>query len=138
MTAYQTQYGTVYDGGVCKDDYPNINIYHQTDQRLVKLQGPALRAFRGAEARVATRRKKHLLITGIGWRSCSLQRELWMSDSNRFANPDGSKHCRGLAIDVDQGQGTLRLRTIHRALIAEGWHQSVPGEPWHYSFFVSG
>ena len=135
MTAYKAPYGTIYDGGVCKDDYPNINIYHQTAQRIVKLQGPALRAFKAAEERAGS---KPLLITGIGWRSCSLQRELWLSDSNRFANPDGSKHCRGLAIDVDQNQGLLRRRKIHRALLAEDWHQSVPSEPWHYSYFVSG
>ena len=75
MTTYDTPYGPVFDGGSCKDDYPNINIYHQTQTRIVKLQGPALRAFKAAEERCATRRKPHILITGIGWRSCSLQRE---------------------------------------------------------------
>ena len=140
MAEFQTKYGVIYDGGPCKDDYGNINVYRQnkTGTRIVKLQGPALRAFKAAEARVATRLKPHILITGIGWRSCSLQRELWESDPQRFANPDGSKHCRGLAIDVDQGQSTLRLRAIHKALLAEDWHQSVPGEPWHYSYHVVG
>lgn len=138
MATYQTKYGPIYDGGVCQDDYNNINIYHQTQTRIVKLQGPALRAFKVAEEKIATPRKKHLLITGIGWRSCSLQRELWLSDKDRFANPDGSKHCRGLAIDVDQGQSKLRLKAIHKALVAQGWNQSVPGEPWHYSYHVVG
>ena len=27
---------------------------------------------------------------------------------------------------------------VAKALIAEGWHQSVPGEPWHYSYHVVG
>ena len=138
MTTYDTPYGPVFDGGSCKDDYPNINIYHQTKTRIVKLQGPALGAFRAAEERCATRRKPHILITGIGWRSCALQRELWESDSNRFANPDGSKHCRGLAVDVDQGQGRLRLNKINRALKAEGFHFGVSGEPWHCSYHVVG
>lgn len=138
MSEYKTKYGVIYDGGPCKDDYSNINIYSQTQQRIVKLQGPALRAFKAAEERCATRRKKHILITGIGWRDCTLQYQLWTSDSSRFANPTTSKHCRGLAIDVDQGQGRFRLRKIQKALRAEGWNDVVSGEPWHYSYFVSG
>jgi hypothetical protein len=150
MTDIQTQYGVIHDGGSCCDDYDNINIYQQTDSRIVKLQGPALRAFKAAEQRITPKRMKvrgktrHILITGIGWRDCALQRQLWLSDPGRYANPDGSKHCRGLAIDVDQGQrwtgrttaGTLAA--IKKALLLEGWHYAVPGEPWHTSYVVSG
>ena len=35
------------------------------------------------------------LITGIGWRDCELQRNLWLSDPQRYANPDGSKQSPG-------------------------------------------
>jgi len=144
MSEYKTAYGTVYDGGSCKDDYPNINIYHQTDQRIVKLQGPALRAFKAAEQRITPKRMKlrgktrHILITGIGWRDCALQRQLWLSDPQRYANPDGSKHCRGLAVDIDMGQSAARRYAIKKALLLEGWHYAVEGEPWHTSYVVSG
>ena len=146
MSDFQTKYGVIHDGGPCKDDYENINLYTYQGKQdgVVKLQGPALRSLKAAELRITSRRQRdkdlvnHILITGIGWRDCDLQRELWQSDPNRYANPDGSKHCRGLAIDVDQNQGIIKRRKIHKALLAEDWHQSVPGEPWHYSYHVVG
>ena len=144
MTDIQTHYGVIHDGGSCCDDYDNINIYHQTDSRIVKLQGPALRAFKAAEQRITPKRMKfrgktrHILITGIGWRDCELQRQLWKSDPQRYANPDGSKHCRGLAVDIDMGQSAARRYAIKKALLLEGWHYAVPGEPWHTSYVVSG
>lgn len=144
MTDIQTQYGVIHDGGSCCDDYSNLNVYQQTDSRIVKLQGPALRAFKAAEQRITPKRLKrkgktrHILITGIGWRDCELQRNLWLSDPQRYANPDGSKHCRGLAVDIDMGQSAARRYAIKKALLLEGWHYAVPGEPWHTSYVVSG
>ena len=144
MADIKTEYGIIHDGGSCCDNYDNINVYEQTASRIVKLQGPALRAFKAAEQRITPKRWKrkgrtrHILITGIGWRDCELQRNLWLSDPGRYANPDGSKHCRGLAVDIDMGQSAARRYAIKKALLLEGWHYAVPGEPWHASYVVSG
>ena len=138
---YDTKYGVIYvtDPGPFAA-YPNVNTYRQNKSgtRIVQLQGPALRAFKKAEERCATKKKPHILITGVGYRSYSSQRELWLEDNQRYADPDGSMHVEALAVDVDQSQGTSKLIAIKKALLAEGWHQSVPGEPWHYSYHVVG
>ena len=137
---FDTKYGTITvrnPGRV--EPPPNLQTYAQTASRHVVLQGPALRAFKSAEARCATRRKKHILITGVGYRSYQLQASLYQSDSSgRYADPDGSLHVEALAIDVDQGQGRLRLAAIKKALVAEGWYYAVDGEPWHASFRLKG
>ena len=137
--SFDTKYGTIHVHNPGSFTVPNLQTYIQTKVRHVQLQGPALRAFKAAEARIATKRKPHILITGAGYRSYDLQRSLYASDSSgRYADPDGSLHVEALAVDVDQGQGFLRLRAIKRALIAEGWHYGVSGEPWHASFKLSG
>jgi len=139
VQTYNTEYGVikVSTPGPYKK-YDNVQTYHQTAERDVTLQGPALRAFKKAEEKCATQKKRHILITGVGYRSFDLQAQLYASDPGRFANPDSSMHVEALAVDVDQGQGFLRLRRIKKALQAQGWHYSVSGEPWHASFHVSG
>ena len=142
---YDTKYGTIHttDPGPYHA-YPNLQLYKQTDSRYVRLQGPALRAFKAAELRTTPKRLKkkgkvrHILITGEGYRDYSLQEHLWRSDPNRYANPNSSMHVEGLAIDVDQGQGAFRLYQIKKALLLEGWHYGVSGEPWHTSYTVTG
>lgn len=143
---FDTRYGIIHvrNPGPFKA-YENLNHYAQTASRSVTLQGPALRAFRAAELRITPKRLKrkgkvqHILITGQGYRSYSLQKGLYASDSSgRYADPDGSMHVEALAVDIDQGQGYLRLRAIRKALEAEGWHYGVSGEPWHASFRLSG
>jgi hypothetical protein len=125
--------------------YENVNIYHQTDVRYVQLQGPALRAFKAAEARLNHR----ILLTGHGYRSYDTQKALYDSvkgtpSEGRYADPDGSMHVEALAVDVDTGQrfkGLTRTQTqnkIRKALEAEGFHYGVSGEPWHASFKLSG
>ena len=136
---FKSKYGVVhvrYPGPY--ERYSNVEVYHQTKTRQVILQRPAIRAFKAAEARIATKRKPHILITGVGYRSYDQQRMLYASEPGRFADPDTSMHVEADAIDVDQGQGYLRLKAIHKALIAEGWFQAVDGEPWHYSFRIPG
>lgn len=137
---FKTPYGTVTarnPGRVSPP--PNLQTYVQTGQRHVVLQGPALRAFKAAEARCATKRHPHILITGVGYRSYALQKSLYDSDrSGRYADPDGSLHVEALAVDVDSGQSTRRKAQIKKALEAEGWHYGVSGEPWHASFRLSG
>lgn len=123
---------------------PNLRTYNQTDSRTVILQGPALRSFKAAELRITPRRMerkgkvRHILITGVGYRSYALQADLYEREPGRFANPDGSLHVEALAVDVDQNQSYLRRRAIRRALEAEGWSYGVSGEPWHASFYLSG
>lgn len=140
MAKYNTKYGYIYSANPGLFDVPNLQTYVQNKAgtRLVRLQGPALRAFKAAEARVATKRKPHILITGVGYRSYDLQSSLYSGDTKRFADPDTSFHVEGLAVDIDQGQGYFRLRKIRKALIAEGWHYAVSGEPWHASYHFSG
>jgi len=142
---YDTKYGTIHVStpGPYKA-YENLNTYVQTAQRHVLLQGPALRAFKAAELRITPKwmkrkgKVRHILITGVGYRDYALQKQLWQSDPGRYANPDYSMHCEGLAVDVDQGQSTRRLNTIRKALLLEGWHYGVSGEPWHASYTVTG
>lgn len=126
-------WGRILCGGACEDDYGRIELYKQTPQRFIKLQRAALKSFQAAEDALGFK----ILITGSGWRSCSLQRELWWSDKGRFAHPDTTGHTRGLCIDVDQNQSPTRRRAIDKALAYRHWHQSRPiDEPWHYSFGI--
>lgn len=144
---FDTKYGsiTVRNPGRVNEP-PNLQTYVQTSSRHVQLQGPALRAFKAAEQRMTPRRLKrkgktrHILITGVGYRSYALQKSLYDNSDQpgRYADPDGSLHVEALAIDVDQGQGFLHLRAIRRALEAEGWVYGVSGESWHASFRLSG
>lgn len=126
------------------EPYDNMRTYRQTDTRTVTLQGPALRAFKAAELRITPKRMKrkgkvrHILITGVGYRSYSLQAELYAGEPGRFANPNGSLHVEALAVDIDMNQSILRRAQIKKALRAEGWFYGVTGEPWHASFRLSG
>lgn len=145
---FETRYGviTVRNPGRVEEP-PNLQTYVQTASRHVQLQGPALRAFKAAEQRITPKRLKrkgkvrHILITGVGYRSYALQKSL-VEDcerdpdcpEGRYADPDGSLHVEALAVDVDQGQSVFRRRAIRKALEAEGWHYGVDGEPWHASF----
>ena len=127
----KTEYGTIHYGGVCKDNYQNIVLFHQNGGQTVKLQKPAMDSFKAASVKV-----KGIPLTG-SWRSCAYQAQLYASDSNRYASPNGTAHTRGLAIDVSTAISFLKKRAIHRALTARGWHQARADEPWHYSFGVN-
>lgn len=128
MATMETKYGRIFYGGPCEDDYPNMELYHQRPDRVVKLQRPAIKSLKAAEERVG----RDILLTGTGWRSCSLQAELYASDSNRYADPDVTLHTRGLAIDVST---EILNKKIKAALLDLGWHQVRPDdEPWHFSF----
>lgn len=123
--------------GICKDNYRNIVISQNAGGQIVKLQEPAMRAYHEAE-RLNGRKlpwKKHrkpkaIRITGEGWRSCFSQAALYHSDPGRFANPNDSRHCRGLAIDVFNDRADLNTRT-RRCLRRVGFSFPVSGEPWH-------
>lgn len=150
---FNTKYGVIHlrnPGPFPDPPYENVNTYRQTDTRHVVLQGPALRAFKAAEQRVtpARWRKKgrtrHILITGSGYRSYALQKQLYAQDDQRYADPDTSMHVEADAVDVDQGQrwtGLTTARTlakIRAALEAEGFIYGVDGEPWHASYHKAG
>ena len=132
MTTYSSHYGDVHTNDACKDDWNNIVLYHQDAQRVVKLQKPAMESFKECEKKLG--HKIH--ITGYGWRSCSSQLELWRSNSARYANPNGSMHCDGLAIDLDTTDP--HFAENKRTLLNHGWHFPRPDEGWHVSFRVSG
>ena len=140
MADFKTKYGTIYisSPGPFKK-YGNVKTYHQTQTRDVILQGPALRAFKAAEARCATKKHPILKITGVGYRSYTSQRNYWLSDKARYANPDGSMHVEALAVDVDQSVGFFRLRQVAKALKAEGFKPGAAfGDKPHWSYFLSG
>jgi len=112
--------------GPCKDDYPNIVIRHNRGGQLFKMQEPAALAYAEAERIYG----KCIRITGEAWRSCSQQSALYRSDPKRFANPDGSRHCRGLAMDVYNDSTNLNTKS-KAALESVGFSFPVAGEPWH-------
>lgn len=148
---FDTKYGIVhcrYPGPKNDPPYDNVRTYVR-DVGNVTLQGPALRAFKAAEWRATPLRMKRkgktlpILITGVGYRSYTLQKYYYDSvkgteDEGRYANPDTSMHCEALAVDIDMTQGVLRRARIKKALIAEGWHYAVDGEPWHASYRIPG
>lgn len=142
---YNTKYGYIHVHNPGSKHTPeNIASYNQDGGGLVRLQGPALKAFKAAEIRATPRRmrrKKKVLpikITGIGYRSYADQALLYSREPGRFANPDGSLHVEALAVDIDMNQGVIRRTKIKRALKAEGWYYAVSGEPWHASFKLAG
>lgn len=115
----------------------------------VVLQGPALRAFREAEYQATSPRLRRkgkvepIILTGVGYRTYTTQAALYYGPDNtngtRFADPDGSLHVEALAVDNHMGFFRLIRKTrVKKALIAEGWHFAVSGEPWHASFKLSG
>ena len=126
----KTEFGPIHYAGVCKDDYQNIVLWHTNGGQTVKLQRPAMDSFKEASAKV-----KGIPLSG-SWRSCAYQAELYASDSSRYASPNGTGHTRGLAIDVSTALPARKLRAIHKALMARGWHQARSDEAWHYSFGV--
>jgi len=119
--------------GPCKDDYVNIVVQHNAAGQLVKLQAPAMDAYHEAERLNG----RPIRITGIGWRSCSSQTELWQSDPHRFAYPGSSRHCRGLAIDVFNTSDNLTPKA-KASLEYVGWNFAISNEPWHASFVEAG
>jgi hypothetical protein len=113
----------------------------------VRLQGPALRAFRQAELLATPKRLRKkgkivpIVLTGVGYRSYALQASLYYGPDNvggRYADPDGSLHVEGLAVDNNFTINPLRTIAVRKALIAVGFHFSISGEPWHASFHRSG
>ncbi len=59
------------------------------------------------------------------------------------APPGSSYHERGLAIDVDGdaygGYDSAAFRRVAQVLESLGWHRFDPrGEPWHFSYLVTG
>lgn len=134
-----TPYGRVHYGGPCRDDYPNMRTYDQGGGHTVlTLQGPAMRAFKAAEARYGKRtgrpaEQRDIRVLPGTNRTCATQARLYKEDPDRYAKPEVTGHTRGLAIDVDQSQPNLSI--IHHCLTAEGWTQTRPREePWHYSY----
>lgn len=134
----KTPYGVIYYGGPCNDHYPNFERYDQGGGHdIFFLQRPAMKAFKAAEERYRkkTNPQKFINVLAGTNRSCALQTALYRSDSSRYAPPQYTGHTRGLAIDVNQNQGNLKM--IYTALLNEGWKKARPDdEPWHLSYFV--
>lgn len=127
-------FGFVYHTvGPCKDNYPNIVTEHNLAGQLVKLQLSAMLAYHEAERLNG----RPIRITGMGWRSCAQQSALYASEPGRFADPDTSRHPRGLAIDVENTPANLTARA-RASLEKVGWCFGVSGEPWHTAFMECG
>jgi hypothetical protein len=115
--------------GPCVDNYPNMVIRHNAGGQIFRMQEPAAEAYAEAERLNG----RPIRITGEAWRSCSQQSALYHSDPGRFANPDTSRHCRGLAMDVYNDSVNLNTKS-RAALISVGFSFPVSGEPWHASY----
>jgi hypothetical protein len=122
-------WGNIRCGGPCKDDYARIEHFTEGG-RLITLQKAAMDSFRSAETECGP-----IVCTGT-WRPCSLQTALYAKDSSRYARPDSTAHCRGLAIDVATNQTPAKLKKIHDALMARHWHQARSDEKWHWSMGI--
>jgi len=125
-TSFKFGTGVIFAGGTCKDNYGNVEEATILGQSL-KLQKAAMDSFIGAANEVGGIR-----LTG-SWRSCEAQTRYYNSDPNRYAPPDKTAHCRGLAIDVATDQGAEKLADIKGALSKRGWFQARADEPWHWS-----
>jgi len=166
VAVLKTDYGSIYYGGPCRDDYVNLVVYDQPPEggTPIILQLPAMRSFREAENRLAVlvprssriqrrsggTRFIPIILTG-SHRSCDQQTRLYASDSKRFASPSKTFHPRGLAVDISTLLKAIRVRDratgdwtnlfelSRRVLRNHGWEQSRPtDEPWHASFGVRG
>jgi hypothetical protein len=145
MSQMKTSTGIVFNATRCRDDWPTMRTQKVLGQQL-HMQLPAIRAYRLAcrefadrsgwtPARIKRTGGRPILLTG-SWRSCDLQRQLHASDPGRFADPDGSLHPQGLAIDINTQQPDFDK--AHAALDDIGWHRARPDdEPWHHSWGYS-
>lgn len=143
VETYETRYGPIYRlVGGCKDDWQNIDVskWYRKPSGIIRwrrrrvylrMQRPALKAFKDAESRVG----HEITVTGT-LRTCALQQELYARDSNRYAPPSVGVHTQGLAVDVSTDQPDFGTK-IHKALIACQFKQARPDEDWHYSMYVT-
>jgi hypothetical protein len=73
---------------------------------------------------------------GGGYRSPGEQASIYASKPGLAAPPGSSYHQEGLAIDL---AAALQNARVERALAQAGWNQFSPsGEPWHWSYGVTG
>lgn len=77
------------------------------------------------------------------YRSHEQQAAAYARKPGLAAPPGSSYHERGLAIDVDGdaygGYASAAFRRVVEALESLGWHRFDPqGEPWHFSYLVTG
>lgn len=125
---------------------PNLRTYARPEGDVI-LQGPALRSFKEAEIAATPRRMRKkgkvlpILLTGHGFRDYAYQKDLFLHHNDppgRYADPDGSLHCEGLAVDISMDQGVIRRAKIAWHLKKRGWFYPISGEPWHASFRLEG
>ena len=74
-------------------------------------------------------------ILGGSYRTYAQQAADYARDPHRFAPPGKSLHEYGLAIDVNTGYLSSHP-DVRRQLLANGWYQERPDEPWHFSYGV--
>jgi len=91
----------------------------------LRLQAGALRSLQGVLPLGA-------VLPG-SYRSNAQQAALYARDQNRYAPPGKSLHEYGLAIDVNSGYLASHPE-VRQALLARGWYQERPDEPWHFSY----
>lgn len=74
-------------------------------------------------------------ILGGSYRSNAQQASYYARNPRRYAPPGMSLHEYGLAIDVNSGYLAANPGVRDR-LLAQGWYQERPDEPFHFSFGV--
>lgn len=81
---------------------------------------------------------KKILLTST-WRSIEEQAALKQKYGSRAAQPGGSKHNYGIAIDMNSKDDVYKYIMDNHLLEKYGLHHTVAGEPWHIEpTFTSG
>lgn len=114
-----------------------VDVLGQGDPRLrsglgVTLAQPAMHSLREIA--------RTLGLTNVDWgggyRNPQEQANLYASKPGVAAPPGSSYHQEGLAIDL---ASALQNARVAQALQQAGWNQFSPqGEPWHWSYGVTG
>lgn len=114
-----------------------VDVLQPGDPRLVNVGGTQL-------ARPAARSLRDILRdlglqgtdVGGGYRDPQNQASLYAAKPGIAAPPGSSYHQEGLALDLAVA---LQNARFEQALAAAGWNQFSPsGEPWHWSYGVTG
>lgn len=127
--------GTPPGRGIFGND--EVDVLQPGDPRLVDRYGvtlarPAMRSLTDVLQSLGI----HPGDVGGGYRSPQGQADIYASKPGLAAPPGSSYHQEGLAIDL---AAALQNARVERALQAAGWNRFSPsGEPWHWSYGVTG
>lgn len=115
----------------------SVDVLGANDPRLVNIGGtqlarPAARSLRGILQDLGLQGSD----VGGGYRSPAEQVAIHNAKPGLAADPGSSYHQEGLAIDL---AAALQNKRFEQAMAQSGWNRFSPGgEPWHWSYGVTG